>query len=363
MKNKLELFEMNSLLYFIMRSGFIGIAANAIVNVGKVDGYMCPILGTIIGLIILFLYIKIIDINPDKNINENITDIFGKNLGNVIIIILTLFITSLAIILYYDINNFLNSEYLYFTPTAAIAISLVLPIIYLLIHNIKIIGRVSIILFFLSVALYILSIAGLLNQVKFDNLLPILENGFNPVFKGTLIYVAYTVLPIFLLTIIPKNTFESPGKLKKKIIKYYFIDSLIIIISETVLISVLGIELAALYQYPDYHLLRRITLGGFIQRIESLLAMQWILCIFIMIVLACHYITSSLNYVFKFKNEKILKYIIPIVIMYFSINIFKNNTISTMVEIKYYPYFIFVFLLGIPIIIYIVHYIKKKRIA
>lgn len=361
MKNKFEIFEMNALIYFIMRAGFIGIAANAVIDIAHVDSYLSPIIGTLIGIIFVNLYIKIAEINPDKNINENLIDLFGEKIGKIIIIFITIFVFSLNIILYYDIVNFITSEYLYFTPKSAIAIVLAIPFIYLLSHDIKVICRAAVILFFISLALYILSISGLVNQINFDNLLPFLENGINPVIKGTLIYTAYITLPIFLLTIIPKNSIKNANQYKRKINRYYLLLSLILIISETVLISVLGIDLAQLYQYPDYHLLRRINLGGFIQRIESLLAVQWIICIFVMVVFCGYYIVNSLSFVLKIKNNKALNIIIPILVMYLSMTIFKNNTIATKVEIIYYPYFLYFFLLLIPLIIYITNLFKKKK--
>ena len=40
--------------------------------------------------------------------------------------------------------------------------------------------------------------------------------------------------------------------------------------------SVFGVELATLYQYPEFQILRRVSLGGFIERVESTLSIQWI---------------------------------------------------------------------------------------
>lgn len=361
MKNKLETFEMNAILYFIMRAGFIGITVNAMVTVSGIDSYLCPILGTIIGLFILTLYIKIVEINPDKNIYENIIDIFGKKIGKLIDCLIIIFIASLTVILYYDIINFIGSEYLYFTPSFAIAISLVIPIVYLLIHDLKVIARASIILFFMSFILYLLSILGLLNQVRPSNMLPILSNGFSPVIKGTLIYISYVVLPIFILTIIPKNHMRQEKVYNKKIKIYFLFISILLIISSSILIAVLGIDLAQLYQYPDYHLLRRITLGGFIQRVESLLAIQWVLCIYFMVVLCCFNIKTGIKNVFKLDFDKLLSFIIPLILMIFSVIIFKNNTSSTNFEIMKYPYLLYIFFLLIPLLILFVHKLKAKK--
>ncbi len=361
MKNKFELFEINSIIYFIMRASFIGIIINNIVDIAKNDSYLCPILGTIIGIIIVILYVKIANIDKDKNINENILAIFGNNVGKFIIILLSLFMMSLGVILTYNIINFIISEYLYLTPNYAIMAVLIVPIIYLLKGGIKVIGRVSIILFFTTFILYILSIFGLFGQMDFDKLLPFMANGINPIIKGTLIYTAYTVLPIFLITIIPKGSIKNYGDYDKKVIKYYLLLSMIQVISEIILITVLGPDLATLYKYPSYHMLSKITIGGFIKRIESLLAIQWIICIYFMLVFINYYIIDSLKHVFNVKSSKYLNYVIPIIMLIIGNSIFKNNASSLTFEIDFYPYLLFVFLLIIPLIIYLFSLKKKTR--
>ncbi len=356
MKDKFELFEINCLIYFIMQASFIGVIINNITTIAKEDSYLCMILGTIIGIFIVCLYTKLININPNKNINENILYIFGDKIGRIIIILLSLFIFSFGIIILYNVVNFIISEYLYYTPNYAVTITLTIPIIYLLSHNVKVICRTSIILFFISFTLYILSIIGLIGGTNFSNLLPILSNGSNTIIKGTTLYIAYTTLPLFLITIIPKNRIKNCKNFNKKVIKYYLLSSIITTLTCIILLSVLGVDLATLYNYPSYHMLSKIALGGFIKRIESLLAIQWIICIYFMLVFINYYIKSSLSTIFCY--NKYFSFIIPVTMMYFSIIIFKNNTISLVFEMNYYPYLLFIFLLIIPFIIYIV---SKKR--
>lgn len=356
MNRKLEILEINSILYFIIRASYIGICITNLIFLAKLDSYLCPIIGGLIGILFLIFYFKMINIDPNKNIVENIKTTFGSILGNIINIILGIFIFSLATLLYYDIINFIGSEYLFNTPSLAIAISVIVPIIYLLNKGLLVIGKTSSILFFLSIVFYLLSVLGLTFQGKMTNLLPFLENGVMPVVHGTLSYIAYSILPIFLLTIIPKKDINIKKGYEKRIIIFYLI---VTIINFSVLfnvISVLGIDLASLYQYPDYHVLRRISIGGFIERIESLLAVQWIFCTFIMLVICFYYINQTLKQVFKFNKEKIINFSIPVISMILSLFIFKNNTIANEFTTYIYPLFLFIFLLGIPVILYIFIY-------
>ena len=173
--------------------------------------------------------------------------------------------------------------------------------------------------------------------------------------------MAYTILPIFVLTIIPKNKIDNNRKFEKRLIIFYILFNLINFTVLFNVISVLGIDLASLYQYPDYHVLRRISIGGFIERIESLLAIQWMFCIYMMLILCFNYIITSLNDTFKFKKTKFFNFIIPIITIALSLIVFKNNTIANNFIVYIYPTILIIFFLIVPFIIYLFMHFKFKK--
>ena len=361
MNRKLKLFEVNSMLYFILRSSFIGLAITNLIVISKVDSYLCPLIGSILGFIFLLLYFKIINVNPNQNISQNIITCFGNKIGGFINVLLSIFVFIFSILLSYDLINFIGSEYLFNTPNIVIGFVCLIPLIYLLTKGLTVIGKTSNILFFLSIILYILSLLGLFAQGNITNLLPFLENGISPVISGSIAYMAYTILPIFVLTIIPKNKIDNNRKFEKRLIIFYILFNLINFTVLFNVISVLGIDLASLYQYPDYHVLRRISIGGFIERIESLLAIQWMFCIYMMLILCFNYIITSLNDTFKFKKTKFFNFIIPIITIALSLIVFKNNTIANNFIVYIYPTILIIFFLIVPFIIYLFMHFKFKK--
>lgn len=351
----MQILQACALIYFIMRSGYLGIGLAGYIALGKVNAYLCPIIGGILGFIPLYLFIKISELSPKDNINGLIQKTFGKPFGSIISIILALFIAFFSLIIFWDLNNFIASEYLYNTPILAIVIMLIIPVIYMLTKGVQTLGRSSIILAFFSFAMFILSIIGLINHIKLDNILPFLENGIPDVIKGSLLYIAYSVLPIFIILIIPRNNFQQEKKLSKAIMITYILITATIAFVTFVTVSVLGIDLANLYQYADYHLLRRITIGNFIQRVESLLAIQWIISLFMLIALCFYYITNTIEFLFDIKGKKYKRisiYIVCLTLMYLSTIVFRNNTVFTNFVVYHFPYFLFLFLFILPLFIY-----------
>ena len=105
MNRKIEVLEFNSLLYFVLRASYIGITITNLVVLTKVDSYLCPLIGCLVGLLFLIFYFKISKIDKSKNIVENIQTCFGKKLGTFINLILCFFVFSFIIILFCILRN------------------------------------------------------------------------------------------------------------------------------------------------------------------------------------------------------------------------------------------------------------------
>lgn len=363
MKRKLQFSEIATLIYFCIRSAIIGIGMNAYLYYGKVDAYLSIIIGAIIGIIPLLLILKVSNINKSKNIHGIIEEVLGTKVGKGISWILFGFVSFYCIVLFYDLINFIASEYLYKTPSYLIGIMLLIPIIYLLSKDLNVLGRTSVILFGLSIILYLFSLIGLIPRIDTENLLPFLENGISGPLKGAFMHIAFAILPLFIFTIIPKDSVVPSKNLDKKIVIAHFVYTVLIFIVLISIIGVLGIDLALLYQYPDYHLLRRIQVGGFIQRTESILAIQWVLCLFMMISICMYYLLTTADFLIP-KNDKFKKievFLFPIVILILTRTLFQNNTIFVNFTMKQFPIIIYIFLFGIPLFIYIVYKLKNLK--
>ena len=145
--------------------------------------------------------------------------------------------------------------------------------------------------------------------------------------------------PVHIL-IVPKNNIVDKKNYSKCILIFYGIASLLIIITSLFTIGVLGEHLASFYQYPEYILLKRISIFGFIDRIENLLSISWIFSTFATLSLIIYYISNNLN---KKEKKKIPSIIISIIIIVCSLYIFKNNTFFNNYVSNIYPYILSIF--------------------
>ena len=354
---KINSLQIGILIYFLIRSMSLGISIDSYIEIGGVDGYLSPIIGFIIGFIPLFIYISILNYKPELNIIEKINYLFGKKLGYIINIFINIAVLFCMWIIFFNLLNFISSQYLYKTSILYISLIFGFCFIYTCTKNIDILLRCSNILFYISLVIIIICMLGLYNNINLDNLLPFLENGIKGPFISGLAHVSYSVIPLYLILLIPKADIRDNYKLTKLIIIFYIIANIAKFLTIFYTLSIFGIDLASIYEFPDYALLRKISTSGFFQRFESILATQWIFDLYMMLSMCFMYIKYSYRTLYKQKYENIFISIIILISCYIcSEKLFSSNTIADNFIVYKYP-----IILGLLFLIPLFIFIKSKN--
>lgn len=360
---KLHLFEYNCISYFLIRCSFVGICLNNLLLLSKQDSWISVLVALILGFIPLGIFYLIINHRPKENIVEFIQNSCGKVIGGIINVAISVFVFVFTALLFWNLINFISSQYLYKTPNLAISITFAIAIYYITSKSINVIGRSAIILFYISAFLFVFSALGLVFGLEISNIKPTFEYGLMPILNGTFQYIAYNVLPLFLITIIPRNQLKDDNK-KFMIngIITYVVATISLFIVTFFLLSIYGIEFAQILQYPSFHILKRLSILGFIQRVESILSIQWILDLFVVIVMGLYYVKASLRQTFNFKDYKFASAILVVFLIILTNYLFKNNTEGNKIILNVFPYLNYLFFLVIPTIVLIVRKIKSQEI-
>lgn len=356
MKEKINNLELSSTLFLLMFSCTLGIAPYITINLASIDAYFGVIFGFFIGLIPLFIFIYIFNYEIDKPLHIKTKIIFGNLLGTIINIIIILIYFILAITTLFNISNFIISQYLTDTPIILVAAIFSLTVYHAINKGIIPICKTSLIYVIIILVLFILGIIGLVPEIKLENLKPLLTEGIkNPLISG-IVYSLILTTPINSILLIPKNNIENNKKTTKYIIITYLIVAIMIILISIITSSCLGRYLLKTYQYPVYITLKKISIFGFIDRIENFLSIQWILSSFILLSLTSYYIKSNINKT----NNKLINLFITTIITITPIKIFKNNTTFNNYLNNIYPYILIINII-LFIIIFIFLCIKKKK--
>ena len=346
---KITSLEYNTLLWFLTRATFIEITAEILLNNAHQDSWISILIAIIIGILPFLLYSYLKNKYPDKNIIQINKEKLGK-FGTILNIILIAGNFIFTICSFWIIVHFIDSQYLYRTPTIMIIIILILPVIYTIIKDFHIFSKVNLIMFYISLFFILVILSGLISNINIDNIKPILNNNPKNILYGTFCFIGFNILPIFLLTIIPKNKITNYSP--KKSFIFYIISGLSLLNVMFLTISIFGIHLSELYNYPSFHLLKRVSVLDMIDRVESILSLEWFLALFVQIMISLFFIKEALKETFqtKEKTNNITMIIVCIITAIISFLIFttKGTEIAYFQNILIYLLYIIYFI--IPLI-------------
>lgn len=321
---KISNFEFATLNYFITRALLVGVTFNALINSMKQDCWIIPILSIIPAVLLILLTNYIMKYEPNLDLSQKLLKLFKKKIGIILVIILIAVFYFIGIINYLNLNNFIQSQFLSKTPLLAISLMFGIATYYILSKGIDVVCRTSNILFYINIVLFLLSLLGLFTAIKIDNIKPMFTSSIKDYASGLNGYYSFNIVPILLLTIIPKDKIEN-AKIKKTLIISYILSATTIFLIVFQTICIFGYELSMLYEYPQFLVLKHVTLVGLSSRVESILIMQLLFDIFILNVFITYFISRSVKSAFNIKYSNLIYFISCVLIVIGTTYISKYN--------------------------------------
>lgn len=353
---KITSLEYNTLLWFLTRATFIEITAEILLNTAHQDSWISILIAIIIGIIPFSLYTYLKNKYPDKNIIQINKEQLGKfgTLLNLILIAGTFIFTICS---FWIVVHFIDSQYLYRTQTIITIIVLILPVIYTITKKFHIFSKVNFIMFCISLFFILVILSGLIGNINIDNIKPILNNSPNNILYGTFCFIGFNTMPLFLLTIIPKNKIKNYSP--KKSFIFYLISGLSLLNVMFLTISIFGIHLSELYNYPSFHLLKRVSVLDIIDRVESILSLEWFLALFVQIIVSLFFIKEALKETFqtKEKTNNIIMIVVCLITAFLTQIIF----VTKGTEIAYFKHQLIYILYIIYFIIPLITFFKSLK--
>lgn len=329
-----------NLAYFLSRSLFLGGGISLLFLNASKDAYLAIILGTLLGIGIIYL-ISLVSNKINKPLNEYLKE---KSILNILIkLIFIIYIIFLIFILLTILATFLYSYFLIFTPSLISCLPFIFLATFLNSKSIKNISYIAGVLLILSLVLVFLKTILLANEFDFSNLLPIMSVKPQKLFISSLLFAILSTAPF--ITIIDEHiTF-------KENIKYYLISILTIFIVVLTITIVLG-EMVNIYSYPEYSVLRKISLFKFIENIENFVCAGWFFDIFISLSICSLKLKKIINV-----KSSFIPFIITLIVLFIVNDFVANNFYNSMAIYKTFPIILAIFMITIIILLLI----KKKK--
>ena len=342
---RISFFGYQSFIFTLVRALTISIGSYLMFKISQVDTHISTLVGFLIALIPFAMFMTISKNKDNLDILDLNTKLFGKFFGNILNIILNIVFAFLGTLILDVITQYVDIQYIPDTSSIYVKILIMMPVIYAATKNIATIARISQIVLFINLGIFVLSLFGLVSEFSYYNLLPVFSMDVKSILHSSLIFALSISTPIFLMTIIPQNKVVKKEYSKKKVLAFFAVSvfSLAIVIITTILI--LGIDVINIYRYPIYMALRQFSIFTIIERLERFLSLQFLADVIIYLILTVHFVSIGLKKLIKInKKENYFSIFVGIVILLLAIFIFKDTVMVNKLIEKYYMY---ILLLGI----------------
>lgn len=314
---KITNLEYQCLTYLLAFPLFMGIGISKMIRDVGSDVWISMIIGTILGLFIIFLFKKL----PNKS-NKYCS-----------LIINTIFLLLGTLIF----NKLVGSIYLSKTPNLIIMIPGYALLIYTVYKGKEALFKTSSILIIVFMLLFLIAALVLIPSINIDYFLPIKTNSFSKIILSGVDMALLSTTPLVLL----------PNAKEKLNYKNYLLASVTIYIIIICTLGNLGVDIAKIYRYPEYMVFKKISLLKSIENIENILFMIWIITIYNITSLASINIKEDFNYYVLFGVYGIVVFVAA----KYLISSYKTTTFL----LNYFTYI----LLSI-VVIYIIGKVLKK---
>jgi len=315
---KISSLQIGVVTFFLSQAPFFPLISKILFKSVEQDVWISSIIGFLIGLLVLNLFLKFQKKLDNKNILEYNIVKFGKFLGNFLNFIITSIIILITVSLFAKFCIFLNVNYLPNIPVLIIEITFMLVVIYAIKKGIEPIFRTSQILGIISIFLFVCALILNTYNFNFNNIFPVFEHKVSNIFSSSLYYGIASTIPIFLLSIFPKNIVLHKEKYNTSIIWGYIISSIVNFLILITTLLVLGKHLIISFEYPEFIALKQIQYFYFIERFETVFSMIWIFNVFVFSIICIYFVNEYLKTIFKIKSKNFVLILIGVIIILIS---------------------------------------------
>lgn len=241
--------QYNILSFYLTRTLFLGGGFSLLLKLTRNDFLIASVLGMLLGYFLLYLFFK-------KN---NISKFMECIVAIVILVMAMLSNTSLT-------SNYLLKT----TPTLPILLIFIVSLLYASKKEFKVIGRVAEIFIFISFLEITFALLNLVGIVNVSNMLPLFTTNTINIIKGIIVFTGCSLLPNILLI-------RYKNDLKFSDIHYgYLIGSLLMIVVLFFVITIYGSKLSSMVIFPEFLILKKIDIMGYLSNIENVLVTEWL---------------------------------------------------------------------------------------
>ncbi|WP_339821024.1 endospore germination permease [Paenibacillus sp. FSL R7-0216] len=343
------------LILFIMGSTMIlGAAGQA-----KRDSWIAILIAIGLAIPVALISARLLTLYPGQNLFDICQNVFGKVLGNLFILLYVWYAVHLASLVLRNYGEFMTSEAMPETPMLVPMLFVCALSVFVVLHGIETLGRSVRLLFNICTVTILLVLFLTIGRMEFNNVLPILDHNWGPVWEGAFSTFSFPFAEAFLLTAIFGGVRDRKSFVRIFLFGLLIGGALILFISLRN-IFVLGTYTMSNVYFPSYAAIGRINVGDFIQRIEGTVAIIFVICVFVKFSVCLLAASQGIAKLFRLSSYRSVVLQTGLLTTYLAYSLFDNIMDMEFFATKIYPFYAFPFQVVFPVLLLLIAEIKVR---
>ncbi|AOK91271.1 GerAB/ArcD/ProY family transporter [Paenibacillus polymyxa] len=358
-KARISVRQVTVLMFLSLIGDMLLIYPTIITHIAQQDAWISSILSIPLGLVIIYVLIRVHELYPNLSLIEAIRKILGPVFGSIVSCWYLFYFFMGTALNAREVGDFLSTQLFEETPLSVLLAMEVSLLVLTALAGIEAFSRVSEILLPVYVLIFCGLILALLPQIQLSNVRPVLENGLAPVAKGMVpgAGMPFASMSIMLMVFPFVN---KRGHFKRDMLLASLIGGVLITLFLLLSLLIIGPFVTNYSPYISSALTTKINELNYITRIESLVSLTWALAAFFKGVIFFYAFTFGTTQLFRISN--IRPFVIPAGGLVFGMTISITPNVFYYVRTLVYPMSTWHYTNGliIPLVLWGVYLCKQK---
>lgn len=323
------------------------------------DAWIASLISLPLGLAGMVIPLKVHYLYPQMNLIEINNKILGKWIGTAVSLFYLFFFLMATAIYIREIEDFMCTQIFEGTPGAVFRSMTLFLVVYGLRLGLETLGRAAEIFLPLFILFFAALMILLLPQVQLENLLPIMNTPLPKLLHSTLYGISYPFGEMIVFLMVYPYVKQNKHT-NRDLFLIMMIGSAVLNLILFLSLTVLGAYLTERHFYTAYILAQKINIANFLQRIEALMAIAWVITTFFKTALYFYAFTLGTAQLFNLKSFR--SFIFPVGFLVFGLSQLVSKDIVFYIK-KIPAYWVdwdFTVCFVLPLLLMIVYYVKKK---
>ena len=318
------------------------------VSILRQDSWIVVLIGFVICLPVVWVYAKLIEAFPGKNLFSMFQIVYGKYLGKFLCFVLLVFFITLTALNSRDLTTFVNNTIMPQTPAIVIAITFLLTSAWAVyVGKLKQMVKYGFMMTMLSLVIIFLTIILTLNLMDWENFLPMFDLPLKNYIQGTNIVITIPFAEIVIFLMFSQNVDVGKRSFFFYLVIGIFIGCMSMLLVVVRDVAVLG-NTITMFALPSFETLRMVSVTQALSRMEILFSFILIVLLFFKVTWLYYVSVISMAQLFRFQNYKRLILLTGALVTILIFNLFPNALTHSAVAQNVAPFVWLMLEIGIP---------------